>query len=74
MPIPSERHVPRPGLLDDVRGLLVPGAGRGPTLVGLVGMGGVGKKEMRSARDRALIGPSDFVSISKRRAGKGYTK
>ena len=38
------------------------------------GMGGVGKKEMRSARDRALIGPSDFVSISKRRAGKGYTK
>jgi len=43
VPIPSERHVPRPGLLDDVRGLLVPGAGRGPTLVGLVGMGGVGK-------------------------------
>jgi TIR domain len=35
VPIPSERHVPRPGLLDEVRGLLVPGAGRGPTLTRL---------------------------------------
>lgn len=56
VPIPSERHVPRPGLLDDVRGLLVPGAGRGPTLVGLVGMGGVGKTTTaRAVADDAAV-------------------
>ena len=56
VPIPSERHVPRPGLLDDVRGLLVPGAGRGPTLVGLVGMSGVGKTTVaRAVADDAAV-------------------
>jgi hypothetical protein len=56
LPIPSERHVPRPGLLDDVRGRLVPGAGRGPAVVGLVGMGGVGKTTVaRAVADDAAV-------------------
>ena len=43
VPVPSPQHVPRPDLLDAARNLLAPGTGRGPGMVGLVGMGGVGK-------------------------------